>query len=285
MQLDWFVYSLLATIFIGLSMAFYKMPSFKNYSPFISTFYSNCITALFALLLILSPFVSGNISVSILGIIWGFLFGVTMMLQKIILKRIETNTLFPVTSSLSNVITIGIGILILNETLSPQQFVGISITLIAVYLFSKKKEDFPRTLEVFFLASGIITVSFLSKYIQKLAAMSEPIFNLLFWQFIAASVSGLLGALIFEKNIGKEFISSKKYLLGSFLIGSLMFLGSWAILIALSKAPLSLVYAIHPIYILVTALMGALIFKEKLTKRKVFLIFLTILGVILIKLG
>jgi drug/metabolite transporter (DMT)-like permease len=285
MELSWFIYSMAAVVLIGMSMVFYKLPSLRNYSPFISTFYTNGLTAIFAAIVLIALGATSSFRISWFGVLWGLLFAATMILQKIVLKTVETNALFPVTSSIGNVITIAIGIVFLSEKLSLLQILGGAIILLSVYLFSRKKEDFPLTFTVISLAAGIVLVSTASKYVQKFTATTEPLLNLMVWQYIGASVAALIAGFIFEKNIPREIMSIRKYSLGAFLISIFSFAGGFAILKALSMAPLSLVYAIHPTYILVTAIAGALIFKENLTRKKVLLIVLMVVGIILIKIG
>lgn len=57
----------------------------------------------------------------------------------------------------------------------------------------------------------------------------------------------------------------------------------YSLLKALSSGPLSGIYAVNSSYLIITAIMGVVLYKEKLTKYKVCLILVTILGVILIK--
>lgn len=285
----WFPYSLAATFFLGTSLAFYKLPSFKKYNPLLSTFWANLV-AVFCVCLFFSHelFSQGILpwkAISYMGILWGVLFAMTMMLQKIILQKAETNTIFPLTSSLGSILTILIGVLFLSETLSPLQLLGVAMILVSVYLFTRKNQEFALTPDIVFLSIGIIAVSTASKYVQKFGAGHEAIFSFMLWQYLGASIFSFVIATFFVKDLRKEFRESKKYVTGSILIGIFTFLGGWAIFKALSLGPLSMVYAIHPTYTLITALIGFLLFKENLTRRKMLLILLSIVGVVLIKIG
>lgn len=284
-DIGWFTYSIASVIFLGVSMVFYKLPSFKNYSPFLSTFYTNLIAATFAVVAVGLFSEDRALSVSFYGLLWGVLFAATMILQKITLKTIETNALFPVTTSVSNVAVIFTGALFLSESISLFQALGIVLIISSVYAFSRKKEDFPLNRNVALLAGGIVLASTLSKYVQKIGAVNEDLLNFMVWMYVGASLLALVAAFVFESGTLHELKSSKKYLRGAGLIGIFSFMGGWAILKALSLAPLSVVYAIHPSYVVVTAVLGAIIFKENLTFRKIVLILLTVAGVILIKIG
>lgn len=76
-----------------------------------------------------------------------------------------------------------------------------------------------------------------------------------------------------------------KYWKGSALISLFSVLGGYAIFKALSLGPLSGVYAIHPAYTFIAAIFGYIFFKEKLTKRKILLALLSVVGIILLKIG
>lgn len=285
MEINWFYYSIAATLFLGISMVFYKMPAFKNYSPFLSTFWSNLLAWIMVFIFFFKPIFYNPFSVSWWGLLWGVLFAVTMILQKIVLKKIETNALFPITSGVGNIITIGIGIILLSESISVIQIFGMFAIFLSVFFFTRKKEDVPLTWDVIILCIGFITTSTISKYVQKLGAMHDTLWNFMVWQYLGAAVFALVSAFLIEKQTFRNTLDIKKYFTGSFLIGLFSFLGGWAIFEALARGPLSGVYSIHPAYTFVTALLGYFFFKENLTKRKIVLIALSILGVILIKIG
>ena len=76
-----------------------------------------------------------------------------------------------------------------------------------------------------------------------------------------------------------------KYWKGSVLIGLFSVAGGYAIFKALSFGPLSGVYAIHPAYTFIAGIFGLIFFKEKLTKKKILLAFLSFVGIVLLKIG
>jgi drug/metabolite transporter (DMT)-like permease len=286
--MEWFQYSIASTILLGISMSLYKMPSFKGYSTFLSTFWTNLFSTFFVILGIYifdKTGLSGFNSISWYAILWGFLFAINMVLQKILVSNVETNSAYPVTSSLGSLVTIIIGVIVLSEQISIIQSFGIITILVSVFLYTKKGGSFPLDKNTILLSLGIIVSSTLSKYVQKLGAMNDTFSSFMIWQYIGAALFGLLLAYLFEKNRIKEVIDIRKYWKGSMLIGIFSVLGGVAILKALSLGPLSGVYAIHPAYTFIAGIFGYLFFKEKLTKKKVLLAVLSIIGVILLKIG
>jgi multidrug transporter EmrE-like cation transporter len=170
---------------VGVSMALYKMPSFKGYSSFHSAFWTNLYTLFFALIAFRIFSDSGNLFViSFYGLLWGALFALTMVQQKILLKRIETNTLLPVTSSLGNVLTIGFGVFLFSDVITPLQWVAIIVILSSVFLYSKKKGGLILDTNSITLGVGIILASTLSKVVQKFGATHDSIFHYAVYQYV-----------------------------------------------------------------------------------------------------
>ncbi len=286
--MHWLTYSIAATLLLGVSMSLYKMPSFRGYSSFFSTFWTNLFSAIIIVLVL--SFGSQNVlqefkTISWYALLWGALFAINMVLVKILLQKVETNTVYPVTSSLGSVVTILIGLIVLTEKISLIQTLGIVVILISVFLFTRKKGSFPLDLRTVLLSLGIIAASTVSKYILKLGAIKEPLSHFMVWQYLGAAAFAIILAYIFENKKFKEIIHLGKYWKGSILIAIFSVLGGYAILKALEIGPLSGVYAIHPSYTFVAAIFGALFFKEELTKRKIILALLSVLGIILIKIG
>ncbi len=286
--MQWLPYSIAATILLGVSMSFYKMPSFKGYSSFFSTFWTNLFSVIFvavALILFGQSGLSGLMTISWYAIAWGIFFAITMVLQKILLQNIETNAVYPVTSSLGSLVTVLIGVIVLSEHVSLIQTVGILIILFSVFLFTRKSGSFPLDKKTVLLSLGIITASTVSKYIQKMGATHDSVSHFILWQYVGATLFGLVIAYFFEKEKFRNITHLGKYWKGSALISLFSVLGGYAIFKALSLGPLSGVYAIHPAYTFIAAIFGYIFFKEKLTKRKILLALLSVVGIILLKIG
>src|SRR3989339_460564 len=210
--MNWLSYSIASTILLGISMSLYKMPSFKGYSSFFSTFWTNLFSAFFvliALVLFGQSYLSGLSTISWYAIVWGGFFAINMVLQKILLQNVETNSAYPVTSSIGSVVTVLIGITVLSEHVSIIQTAGIAIILLSVFLFTRKTGSFPLDQKTILLSLGIIVSSTASKYIQKLGAVNDSVSHFMLWQYLGAALFGLLIAYIFFK----EKLTKKKILL------------------------------------------------------------------------
>lgn len=135
------------------------------------------------------------------------------------------------------------------------------------------------------LSLGIIVSSTASKYVLKLGADHGTVTHFMIWQYVGATFFAIFIAYTFERNKLKEVTNIKKYWKGSALIGLFSVLGGYAIFKALSFGPLSGVFAIQPAYTFIAGIFGYLLFQEKLTKKKIFLALLSVLGIILLTIG
>ncbi len=284
--MDWVSYAFIAMVSVGISMSLYKMPSFKGYSSLHSTFLVNFFSLGFSLV-VFSIFAKNEslAVVSYYGLLWGALFAITMALQKILLHRIETNTLLPVTSSLGNVLTVLIGVMLLAEKVSLLQAVATLIIIFSVFLYSQKKGGLVLDTQSVSLGLGIIVASTLSKVVQKFGAVNDTIFHFSVYQYIGASLFALLLIYIFERKTVLSIFRVGHVWKISMVCGFFMTIAGFAFLKALSAGPLSGVYPITAGYIFVTALLGVFLYNEKLTKYKVILLAMTFTGVILMRLG
>lgn len=284
--MDWIFFSLIAAVSLGVSMALYKMPSFQGYSSLHSTFWTNIFMGTIAVV-VFFIFSHGDTLrvISWYGLLWGVFFALTMAQQKTLLKRMETNTLLPVTSSLGNILTISFGVLLFSEHISPLQLVAITLILLSVFLYGKKKGGLVLDLNSISLGVGIIIASTTTKVIQKFGATHDSIFHYSVYQYIGAIICALVLIFVFERKSFSTLFAIHKTWKISFLIAIFSAIGGYSLLKALSTGPLSLVYAVASSYTVVTAVLGVILYKESLTRYKISLMVITITGVILLKVG
>jgi drug/metabolite transporter (DMT)-like permease len=273
-------------ISVGVSMALYKMPSFKGYSSFHSAFWTNLFTLLFALIVFVAFSPSDDLFViSFYGLLWGSLFVLTMVQQKILLKRIETNTLLPVTASLSNVLTVGFGIFLFSDAISLLQWVAVILILSSVFFYSKKEGGLILDTNSVALGLGIVLTSTISKVVQKFSATHDTIFHFAIYQYLGAALFALILIYIFERKTFPKLFHIRNTWKFSLINAFFMSIAGFSFLKALSTGPISGVFSIAAGYTFVTAIVGVLLYKEILTSYKILLMCVTLLGIILMKLG
>lgn len=284
MELSWFIFSLSATLLLGIAMALYKVPSFKNQSRHVTSLWVMIIPFLLSLIFFNQYLGLSSFGMIILALIWGISFSLLVTLQMYALKKADTNTLFPITSTTSLVVAVILGFLLFKEIISLLQFIGIILVVFVVYFYLYKKKKLQYSKEFLFAGLGIILFSVLNKVLLKIVANNYDIHAYQIFQYFWAAVFSFVIILYFHKKDFKKYFSKTSLLYGS-LIGLFSFFGGYALLIALTKGPFTLIMVIHSLYILVTALTGALLFKEKLNKKIIILIILSIIALIIIRIG
>lgn len=284
--MDWATYAVIAMVSVGIATSLFKMPTFKGYSSLHSTFWVNFFSLVFALIVFFS--FTKEVSLTVIswsGLLWGVLFALTTAQQKILLGRMETNILLPVTSSLSNVLIVFVGVFIFSEQLSSLQFFAVFIILFVVFLYSRKKGGLVLDAPAVFFGLGIIISSTLGKVVQKSGAVHEFILHYAVYQYIGATICAFLLVCLFEPSSLRKMSKIGGTWKISLTSGFFMVIAGYAFLLALASGPLAGVYPIAGAYTFVTALLGVWLYKEKLTRYKLFLMLITFLAIVLIKLG
>ncbi len=139
-------------------------------------------------------------------------------------------------------------------------------------------------MEVVLFFAGIVFLSWFNKVLQKLVANQFEIRSFFIYQYAFATIFALLLFIYFHRQDKLIQFSKKSFLAGSAL-GSCGFLGSYALMTALTKGPLTLITSLHSLYILVTALVAWIVFNEELNAKKLLLLGAAVVAVILLKVG
>lgn len=284
MELTWFPYSLAATLLFGVSMAFYKLPSAKNHNRFVAAFWSFIIPTVFALVFFHSYLPLTTAPMVWTAMLWGFTFMCIVLLQMYALGHVDTNVLFPITTTASLVLTVLVGVLFFQEHPSAVQYIGIALAVVTVFSFLHKggKAQYSRLL--IGVGSGIIFISAFNKVLQKIVANNFDIHAFQIYQYAFSSIFALILFLILHRHNWKSHLVAGGLRVGS-LIGIFSFFGGYALYVALTKGPFPLITSVHSLYMFITALVAYFLFREQLTPRKIFLLFLAINAVVLIRIG
>jgi transporter family protein len=286
--MHWSTYAIVASISVGWAIALFKLPSFKGYSKLVSTFRTNLVSAV-AVGLALAVYGPGWEAtygqVSWYALIWGAVFGCHMILVKLLLQEVESISLAPLMSALSTAATILLGIFVLHERFSGIQVAGLGLIFLAVVGAVGRSGTVKMQARTSLLLAGVVISSVLVKYVQKLAADSEPITRFMSWQYVGATLVALAAIAVLERpNLRSVFRLSKDWR-GPAMTGCLSALAGFCFYSALARGPLSGVYAIAASYVFVVMAFGWLFFKEKMTAKKAMLAVLSVAGVILMKVG
>lgn len=191
-----------------------------------------------------------------------------------------------VASKMSLVIPVIAGIWMYNESLSILKVIGILLALVSVYLTSVKNKNNLRVNKkllilplILFLGSGIIDTTI--KYAENTHVPDgeEPIFSAIC--FAMAFLVGIV--LLIREATQKRFLNLRSVLAGLILGVPNYF--SIYFLIKTLKAGLesSVVYPINHVgTVLLTSLLGILLFKEKLIPKNYIGILVAIIAIVMI---
>ena len=196
-----------------------------------------------------------------------------------------------VASKMSVVIPIIFGLFFYNESLGWQKALGIILALLAVYLASyKAKTDQRFSIKtlwlpiILFLGSGTIDTSI--KYIETtyLADNGIPIFSATI--FFIAGVIGI--GLLSAKAIQKQFTFDPKSIVSGVILGVVNYYSIYTLLKALNAENFesSTIFTVNNVAIvMLTTLIGLLLFKERLLTKNWIGIGIAVLSIILVTLS
>ncbi len=281
---SWFLYSIIALTTFGGMQALYKVPAAKGYNKFTYSALGFTMAAILSFIFFRGV-ISFNSHTMLFGLLWGVGNALYVLLTMTILKKLDTSESFPITSLSSHVLVVTIGIFFFNDVLSAVQIFALIGTFLLIGFYNHTKKHITLSNGLIPLATGIVLISTSIKFIQKSGAISSVTGDYIFWQLFFAMLASLFILFITKNNqpIGRKI--DRKLVLWSALIGTLTFVGTVAMVNALSIGPFSLVYTINSFYILVSSIVAWKFFGEKLTRQKVLFILLAIVVLVLIRLG
>ena len=195
-----------------------------------------------------------------------------------------------VATKMSLVIPVIFGIYLYHEDLTLLEVIGIILALFAVYFASLKEkkikaEKWAFLLPLFvFLGSGLIDTSI--KYFQEFHMREEE--YALFSATIFASAAVLGGIFILVKSIKKPMRINLKNVLGGICLGIPNYFSIYFLLKALQHPMLTSasVFTINNVAIvMLSTLLGILLFKEVLSLKNWLGIGLAIISIVLVALG
>jgi uncharacterized membrane protein len=204
--------------------------------------------------------------------------------QMHILHTHDTSEVFPFTSLASNVFVVIGWVFFLHNSISLLQWMAIILSIflfVGAHLGSKKS----FIIEIFPVFILITVLSTFNKFVQNAGANHVEIHNFIFWQLVFTFASSLVMLFFVKKQISFSNLVHRHLIGCALLMGVLQFGTTYAIVKALSLGPISLVFIVLGLYTFFTTVFASVLFKEKITTKKIVFIVLSFLVVLLIKLG
>ncbi len=221
-------------------------------------------------------------------LILGFLF---ITLFNVVAKTIQKMgfSVVAVSSKMSVIIPIIFGVIIYNEKTGTLKLIGILLALIAVFLSSvKKNNNFDKNYIylpiLLFFGSGILDT--LLKYFETNYVAKNELSLYTGSIFLVAGIIGFI--VIIFKLIKKQTKLAVKNIVAGIVLGVPNYFSIYFLLKALSinEMDSSTVFTINNVgIVLLSTLVGLLLFKEKLSRLNYFGIIISIIAILLITLS
>lgn len=276
----WFVYALASLFFTGTQRFIYKVIAAQKLSSTRTTFFFMLTVTVMSFFYFLKKGSLDNLSFTLFFSLLNSSTFVTATITHIkSLKYFPANFTYPLIR-LNILLVVLFSLFFLKENLSPYQSLGIILSLVSFFIITfsldKQKQNFSK----FYLILIALFCGALSSISCKLAAKEVNIATFMFFSYTLSTLSSYF--LSQEKITSFSYQKAEIYL--GLLMGLINFVSFNLYLFALKTGPLSIVATLNGLHFVVPIFLSTLFFKEKLNKRKILGIGLTILSVILLRL-
>jgi len=205
------------------------------------------------------------------------------------LKYIPTSISYPIIR-VSTIFVVAFSIFYFKDSLSYYQFAGIILAISVVFvLYKNDKKDriknfktglFLTLLAMITSALTTTTQKFAALYVNKLSYITLAYFINIF--LVLALSKQIAGKTNNNKNNKNAFRDA--WIIGLF-IGIFNFIAFFFVLQAYAIGPLSIVAPLHDLNFVIAIVLATIIYKEKLTTRRILGIILSVVSVILLSIG
>jgi drug/metabolite transporter (DMT)-like permease len=285
---DWYFFSIAALVLLGAQRFLYKVAAERNCSSALTTaVFMGTVTLLSGAAFLASGESAGEIStLVVLALVNSASFALATVAHMEALKHLPATVTFPITR-LSILVVIFFSIVYFGERPQPMQMAGILLGLSVVFVFAGEAGDKsghrgnPRT--GFLFAAACVLCGAVASISSKFAAVSTSKAG-----FMALSyLLGTLFALALErKNRGwkSPWVKSGEAVWIGLCMGVLNFFGFYAFLTALESGPLSVIALITGMHFVIAVALSVLLYRERMTPRRILGIGLTLLAVAFLQL-
>ena len=283
---NWYIYAIFALILLGFQRFLYKVSAERKCNTAWTTFSFMATVAILSstLFLLLGESVSDITFLIIIALVNSGAFLVATITHIEALKHIPTSVAYPIIR-LNAVVVVIFSIFYFKDRLSLYQGIGIVLALAVIVILAVGINDnnAPQKnikrgfifvlIALFGGAAAAISSKFAASYTNKMA-------------FIAVSyIASTLFSLGLRKKLETEEArkTHKDALIIGVIMGLINLAGYYSFLKALSTGPLSIIASITGMHFVISIILSALIYKEKLTLLRILGIFLTVLSIILLR--
>ncbi len=282
----WIVFAFGSALFAGLTSILAKC-GIKKTDSTVATAIRTIVVLLFSWLMVFIVGSEGEIGsitphTLIFLVLSGLATGASWLCYFKALQLGDINKVVPIDKS-STVLTILLAAILLGEGITLYSGIGIALIAVGTFLMIEKKDvksDIPKNKRWIFYALGSAVFASLTAILGKIGISDvESNLGTAIRTGVVLVMSWIMVFVTGKQN--KIKVISKKEL-GFICLSGLATGGSWLCYYkALHDGPASVVVPIDKLSILVTILFSYIVFREKLSKKTAFGLFLTVGGTLL----
>lgn len=276
----WLLYALASALFSGLHAFTLKVAAergvssgyFNAYSCTFSACVGACIAFTYA------SFAGAWVLGVGMAVLSGVIYVCSSNTRIESLRYITSSLYFPISKSATVIFTTAVGVLVLSESITPGEWIGLLLAL-AVPLTLLHADEIPRQKSMYLGLLFLIVASLFSTAATMVNKYSTGIFEspLIFvvLTHISIAIVGWITGFAEEHKRAKDGKEQRhRSLTVPFIIlcmsaGSFQLLGFWTNIVSLTEGPLSLAYAVMSFQMLVPMILSAFVYREEWDIRKV----------------
>jgi drug/metabolite transporter (DMT)-like permease len=273
---------LLSGVLIGISALIEKATLRKEHSVAYATSVA-LIAAVISFTFI--PFVDLNISILDIFLLYivSLLSTTTAILAAKVYKHGNISVVSPILSSIPQFIIIVLALAFLNEKLSPIKYVSIAVIIVATYLLisnkNKRSKSFDKKYYIYILIVLTLLMAIGATILKYLLFSIQPLTYLLFLSVFTA-INGIAYMQIKFGGLREIVKNTMDYKYPIIAIAIITITYRLLYYLALVNTFVSIAYPLrNTLNILITVILGGLLFGEKNIKRKLLLSIILMIAV------
>jgi uncharacterized membrane protein len=283
---DWYLFSLLALLFMGVQRFLYKVSAERGCHTVLTTCaFMATVTVLSFIFLVVSRAPLGPLGLLVLiALINSASFTAGTVTHMEALKYIPASIVYPMIR-MNAVLVVIFSILFFRDRLSPFQGAGIIVAMGVIYILARESGDVegfsPKRKRGLFLVAFSILSGSIASVSSKFAALHTEALAFMMVTYLM----GTIFTLGFRKRIAPAGVEGKfrdAMVIGAFM-GLINFAGFYSFLKALSTGPLSIIVSITGMHFVIAIILSVLIYKERLNASRIAGISLAVLSILFLR--
>lgn len=281
---SWIISGLFGALFIGIFSFATKIASEKKLDEDLFLFSVYFFGSIWTFIML---FFFGEFKITwtvfILSLIMGFGYPFVLRTRMVSLRHLTASTYFINYRILSSTLLIFIGMIVFSEKITYYQIIGILVGFVVFYLLLEKKRVNEKNVDfrkgVIYLLYGVGIVAFLH-VIAKYNALVNGNFHMYnFLCFLFGMISFFVSNFSVIKKVNRQTKDLKFIIWFSIVAGFFFATNGWFLYYAYVVGNLAIVYKIISYSLFVPVILSIIIYREKISVKKIIAFFLTAISI------